>query len=171
MPEPASIDVIDRILDVQPGSPIAKLRSQKAELARELQTYYDSLFAPSEVSLAQLTLPDRYLIAVRVATHTGSKDVVDWYANRAKEAGARADLIERALDLADCWTDSTRLGAAVRHADLLTTSPSHTSAHDLQALKDAGFSPAGIVTLSQVIAFVSYQLRLIAGLRALGGVQ
>ena len=39
---------------------------------------------------------------------------------------------------------------------------------DLRALKDAGYSPAGILSLSQTIAFVSYQLRLIAGLRALG---
>jgi uncharacterized protein YciW len=61
------------------------------------------------------------------------------------------------------------LGAAIRHADLLTTQPSAAQSADLQALKDAGYSPAGIVSLSQTIAFVNYQLRFIAGLRALGG--
>jgi uncharacterized protein YciW len=60
------------------------------------------------------------------------------------------------------------LGAAIRHADLLTTRPSAAQPSDLQALRDAGYSPAGIVSLSQTIAFVSYQLRFIAGLRAFG---
>ncbi|MEA2524788.1 MAG: hypothetical protein QOF73_2015, partial [Thermomicrobiales bacterium] len=60
------------------------------------------------------------------------------------------------------------LGAAMRHADLLTTRPSAAEAAHLQTLKEAGYSPAGVMSLSQVIAFVSYQLRLIAGLRALG---
>ena len=58
--------------------------------------------------------------------------------------------------------------AAVRHADLLTKRPADAQASDLQALKDAGFTPAGILSLSQVIAFTNYQLRLIAGLRAFG---
>jgi len=35
-------------------------------------------------------------------------------------------------------------------------------------LKDAGYTPAGILSLAQTIAFVNYQLRLIAGLRTFG---
>lgn len=171
MSEPASFDVIDRILAVQPGSPIARLRGQKPQLARELQAYYDALFAPSEVSLAELALLDRFLIAARVGSHSGSTAVVDWYVGQATQAGAGADLIERVLDLSDSWSEPTRTSAAIRHADMLTKSPSQASASDLQVLRDENFSPAGIVTLSQVVAFVSYQLRLIAGLRALGGQQ
>ncbi|HYJ12854.1 MAG TPA: hypothetical protein VEW66_04650, partial [Thermomicrobiales bacterium] len=67
------------------------------------------------------------------------------------------------------WNGESSLDAAIRHTDLLTTRPSEASPADLQALKEAGYSPAGIVSLSQTVAFVSYQLRLIAGLRALGG--
>jgi uncharacterized protein YciW len=51
---------------------------------------------------------------------------------------------------------------------LVTTRPAAAEASHLEALKDIGYSPAGILSLSQTIAFVSYQLRLIAGLRALG---
>jgi uncharacterized protein YciW len=50
----------------------------------------------------------------------------------------------------------------------VTATPSRADAAHLRALKDAGYSPAGILSLAQTIAFVSYQLRLIAGLRALG---
>jgi len=37
----------------------------------------------------------------------------------------------------------------------------------LQALLDAGWSTTDIVTLSQIAAFLSFQIRVVAGLRAL----
>ena len=37
----------------------------------------------------------------------------------------------------------------------------------LQALLDAGWSTTDIVTLSQIVAFLSFQIRVIAGLRVL----
>ena len=39
----------------------------------------------------------------------------------------------------------------------------------LQALLDAGWSTTDIVTLSQIAAFLSFQIRVVAGLRALAG--
>jgi uncharacterized protein YciW len=38
----------------------------------------------------------------------------------------------------------------------------------MQALLDAGWSTTAIVTLSQLVAFLSFQVRAVAGLRALG---
>jgi CMD domain protein len=165
---PARTDVIDQILGVEEGSRIAEIRARHPQLAAQDQSYYQSLFDPNEAAAAAFPLADRLLIAVRVASHTGSEPVVAWYAGQAADLGVAAAPISRARDVATPWTDATPLGAAVRHADLLTTQPSAARASHLQALKDAGYSPAGILSLSQVVAFVSYQLRLIAGLRALG---
>ena len=39
----------------------------------------------------------------------------------------------------------------------------------LQALLDAGWSTTDIVTLSQIAAFLSFQIRVVAGLRVLAG--
>ncbi|HYR15974.1 MAG TPA: hypothetical protein VEQ67_17425, partial [Mycobacterium sp.] len=64
---------------------------------------------------------------------------------------------------------SPRLQAILRHTDLLATQPRRARPDDLQALADAGLSTTEIVTLSQVIAFVSFQVRVIAGLQLLGG--
>jgi uncharacterized protein YciW len=36
-------------------------------------------------------------------------------------------------------------------------------------LLDAGWSTTGIVTLSQIAAFLSFQIRVVAGLRVLAG--
>ena len=38
----------------------------------------------------------------------------------------------------------------------------------MQALLDAGWSTTAIVTLSQLVAFLSFQVRAVAGLRTLG---
>jgi uncharacterized protein YciW len=161
-------DVIDAILGADATGKIAELRTRKPHLAEELQDYYRALFEPEALSAEAFPLADRYLIAVRVASHTGSAAVADWYANLATEAGVPGEMIARMRDIDTPWTDQNRFGAAVRRADLVTTRPSATEAGHIQELKDAGLSPAGILSLSQVIAFVSYQLRLIAGLRALG---
>jgi uncharacterized protein YciW len=164
----ATADVIDQIIGGDPSGRIAALRAQKPELADELQAYYRSIFEPSASSAAEFPLVDRALVAIRVASHTGSAAVVDWYTRLAKENGADPALIARAKDVDTPWDDGSPLGAAIGRADLVTLRPADTQATDIQLLKDAGYSPAGILSLSQTIAFVSYQLRLIAGLRAFG---
>ncbi len=167
-PPTGTADAIDAILGETTAGRVAELRRQKPELAAQLQDYYRAVFAPEVASAAAFPLADRAVVAVRVASHTGSAGVADWYARLAEGAGVPAETIALARDVASAWPDDDRLGAAIRHADLLTTQPAATGPADLAALKAAGFSPAGILSLSQTVAFVAYQLRLIAGLRALG---
>jgi CMD domain protein len=162
-------DVVNAILGIDESSPIAQLRNQKPELVTELQDYYDSLFDPEQGSAEALPVQSRALVAIRVASHTGSSAVAEWYAHLARESGASDEAIASARNVGDAWPEDAALGAAIKHADLLTTQPAAARKSDLEALKAAGYTPAGIVSLSQTIAFVSYQLRLIAGLRALGG--
>lgn len=162
-------DVVNAILGIDDDSPIAQLRHQKPDLVRELQDYYLSLFAPTATSVEALPVVDRALVAIRVASHTGSTAVAEWYRRLADDAGATPTQIGLTNDTSKPVAEETKLGAALRHADLLSTRPADAQKSDLEALKDAGFTPAGIVSLSQTIAFVSYQLRLIAGLRAFGG--
>ncbi len=161
-------DAIDAILG-DAGPRVAALRRQKPELADQLQAYYRAVFEPDADSAAALPLADRGVVAVRVASHTGSRAVADWYAAIAASAGADAATVARARDVTDPWAEDAPLAAAIRHADMLTTRPASAQRGDLDTLKEAGFTPAGIMSLSQVVAFVSYQLRLIAGLRAIGG--
>lgn len=60
-----------------------------------------------------------------------------------------------------------RLAAALEHTHLLVFRPREASAAALDALLEAGWSIDGIVTISQLIAFLSYQQRVVAGLRVL----
>ncbi|NBN64772.1 CMD domain protein [Pannonibacter tanglangensis] len=60
-----------------------------------------------------------------------------------------------------------RLTAGLNHAHLLVLRPREASAAELQKLLDAGWTQTGIVVLSQLVAFLAFQIRAVAGLRAL----
>jgi CMD domain protein len=60
-----------------------------------------------------------------------------------------------------------RLAAALEHTHLLVFRPREASAENITALLAAGWSVDGIVTLSQLVAFLAFQLRVVTGLAAL----
>ncbi|EYT56280.1 hypothetical protein H490_0102685 [Leucobacter sp. UCD-THU] len=57
-----------------------------------------------------------------------------------------------------------RLSAALEHAHLLVLHPRDAAREPLQHLLDAGWSTTGVVTLSQLISFLTFQLRVVQGL-------
>ena len=60
-----------------------------------------------------------------------------------------------------------RLAAALEHVHMLVFHPRDADARSLQSLLDAGWSTTEIVTLSQLVAFLSFQIRVVAGLKVL----
>ena len=50
---------------------------------------------------------------------------------------------------------------------LVAAAPGTATPADLDALRIAGLGPADIVAVTQIVAFVSYQVRVVAGMRAL----
>ena len=61
-----------------------------------------------------------------------------------------------------------RLAAILRHTDLMTSVAKSVVAGDIDVLKGAGVSEDDIVRLSELFAFISYQIRLTIGLRLMG---
>lgn len=72
------------------------------------------------------------------------------------------------LDAADRAALGERLSAALEHVHLLVYHPRDAQGPHLALLHQAGWSTAGIVTLSQIVAFLSFQIRAAHGLRVLG---
>ena len=62
-----------------------------------------------------------------------------------------------------------RLAAAFEHMHLLVFHPRDAAPAALQSLLDSGWSTTEIVTLSQIAAFLSFQIRVVAGLHVLAG--
>lgn len=163
-----SLHVIDEILGVARNDRVRALRAAKPDLAEQMQHYYDALFDPAPDSAAAFAPADRYLVAIRTASHTGSAPVVAWYRSQAIATGVAQDGIDQARNILEPWPIDDRLAPAMRHVDLIATHPVDSGKEDIDLLLAAGITPASIVVLSQVVAYVSYQLRLIATLRALG---
>lgn len=59
------------------------------------------------------------------------------------------------------------MDAALAHAELLVLRPRDAEPAHLRALEAAGWDADGIITLSQLVSFVTFQLRIAHGLRVL----
>src|SRR3954447_21575634 len=123
---------------------------ERPDAVQHAQGSYRALFEsdwPSDLSRAE-----RFAVAAHVAElHQAAAPAAHYRARlgAGQPSGAR-------------WT------AIERHADLLALKPVEATPDHLQALADAGLGTTSIVTLSQVIAFVSFEVRLLAGLQLLG---
>ncbi|MNV44146.1 hypothetical protein D3C71_1358950 [compost metagenome] len=59
----------------------------------------------------------------------------------------------------------------IRFTDLVTRKPREATKQDIDALKAVGISEPDIVRLTEVLAFVNYQLRVVAGFKLAGDMQ
>lgn len=161
----AGIDVIDHLAGLATDSPVAQARARRPEVVRSAQSSYLALLEPAEP--AGLSLVERAQVALRVALLTPSAAATAWYRARLADLGADAATVAAVERFPDAPGLSSRLAAILRHTDQLTTAPLAAGPGHLTALKGAGLGPAAIVTLAQLIAFVSFQVRVVAALRAL----
>lgn len=60
-----------------------------------------------------------------------------------------------------------RLASAFEHVHMLVFHPRDAAPPSLQAMLDAGWTTDAVVTLSQLVAFLSFQIRVVAGLKVL----
>ena len=68
---------------------------------------------------------------------------------------------------ADAKALGEKLAAGLDHAHMLLFHPRDAAPEWLQRLVDAGWDTPAIVTLSQLVAFLSFQIRVVAGYRAM----
>ncbi|WP_043500501.1 CMD domain protein [Georgenia sp. SUBG003] len=88
-----------------------------------------------------------------------------------RERGLAAESQPRtAFEAADAAVLGGRLAGALEHAQLLVLRPREATPEMLGQLLAHGWSTAGIVTLSQLVAFLAFQVRVVHGLRQLAAV-
>lgn len=178
-------DLIDHVSSVEAGSlrrPVAKQQAQQS-FAALFQPVDDTHFPVDErwavaAFATQLTNDDETaaFYAAEAATRTTVADKVVQLARESAESGPYGVYPEIGLQSENVDGErptfedagiSARLAAALRHAHLVTYRPREASGRDHEALIYAGWTPDGIVTLSQLIAFLAFQQRVAAGLRVL----
>ncbi|RPD99782.1 alkylhydroperoxidase domain protein [Candidatus Pantoea deserta] len=146
-----SNDLLAELADIDPASELAQARATRDAATRHTQGSYDVLFSQQD---SDFPLVERVALAAQVA---------DWHGAEKLRAHYRAHPAFQPLD------DADRQRLARDFARRLTEEPVAAAPEHIQALRDAGWSARGVVTLAQLVAFVSFQSRLLAGLRLLQG--
>jgi CMD domain protein len=190
-------DVIDTLAGIAPGSLLDAIRNGRLQARTHAQASYDSLFKPLTeadaskpervaiacfvaglhgraemeafygTALAEAGAPAAWkgAIAAAVASAKGQGP----YGRYPKGPLSTEDKAGPACKIgaAERSALGARLAAAFEHTHMLVFHPRDAAPPSLQALIDAGWSTTGIVVISQLVAFLSYQIRVVAGLRVL----
>lgn len=192
--EPA--DIIDRLAGIEPGSPLDAIRGRRPQARENAEASFRALFEPEQpgpVTLAERFALAAFVAALHrephaAAFYTGllAGQATDTLAGAIAAAAAagegqgpygsypRGPLSSEDKPGPRYRVPGTKrdalgpkLAAGLEHAHMLIFRPRGAGAADLQHLLDAGWTATGIVTLSQLVAFLSFQIRVIAGLSAL----
>lgn len=191
-------DIIDLLTNVAPGDRIDALRHARPVTRDNAEASFRALFEPKDHQAVSLI--ERFAIAAFVAAVHGPGAATDFYAGELKTLHSKiAETVLREAKLAASEgpfgkypdgplsrenTPGTayrisaagraflgeRLAAGLDHAHLLVFHPRDAAPEDHQRLFDAGWTTTGIVTLSQIIAFLTFQLRVAHGLGVLARV-
>jgi CMD domain protein len=190
-------DVIDTLAGIGPGSPLDAIRAQRPQARLHAQASYDSLFAPlSEADVTKLERfaiacfvaglhgrPEMEAFygsgLAGVGAPAALQAAIGAAVAAAKVEGPYGHYPKGPLSAEDKEGPIHRIAGPTRqalgpkltvafeHAHMLVFHPRDSAPPYLQALIDAGWSTTGIVVVSQLVAFLSYQIRVVAGLRVL----
>ena len=190
-------DVIDTLADIASGSPLDKARVRRTVAREQAQASYLSLFKPSStggVSAQERYAVATFVAglhgqaqaeafyAAGLGEAGGSaalKSAIALAVAAGKTQGPYGAYPKGPLSVEDTTgpvyrvaadiglTLGRRLVAAFEHTHMLVFHPRDADAASLQALLDAGWSTTDVVTLSQLVAFLSFQIRVVSGLRVL----
>lgn len=157
-------DTIDQLAGLQADHALHAIRHQRAKVALATQACEDLLLGselPSTLSQAE-----RLVLAAEQARVSGITELQTLYQQRA-QALPLAPALRRVLDEHGCTTGDARLDAMLHFVRSLSLEPAQSDRQALLNIPAAGVSVDDTVLLAQLIGFVSYQARVIAGLQAM----
>jgi len=193
------MDVIDTLVGINPGSALDAIRNRRPDARKQAQASYRALFAPEiagEVTATERFAVAAFVSGLHGEAETAAfyaaglaasgasaelRRAIDAAIAAAKGQGPYGAYPPGPLSREDSRGPIHRVGAETRralgsrlaaafdHMHLLVFHPRDAAASALQALLDAGWSTTDMVTLSQIAGFLSFQIRVVAGLRALAG--
>jgi uncharacterized protein YciW len=147
-------DVIDRAAGLAPGDPLHAARRFRPKVVEATQASHDALL---HEPVEGLSTTDRLRVAAHVCTIAGAASLAQHYDSLLASTAPDNDT-----------PPSPALPAMLRFAAVLTTDPRLGDRAALAPLRRAGLGDAAIVALAQLVAYLSYQLRVVAGLKAMG---
>lgn len=159
-------DVIAAIAGIEPDSELAQVLAGRADVMALTQQTHDGALAPADPG--GLSHAERAALACRIA-RLNADAAFEVHFERLMEKAGASDTTARICDVGFDGGSDERLKALVRHVDLVARAPKDAARRDIELLQAAGISDPDIVRLSELVAFVSYQIRVVAGLRLMRG--
>lgn len=157
-------DLIDDVVGLTPASALYAARHARKKVSGATQGSYELFFDPAA---AGLTIQERLLVAYYASVLSRSSALCTHYREAAFKHGADAAMLAALSDNDLSRLPQGRLLALLVFTGKLIDKPVEGDQAAVQALQAAGVSTPDIVTLAQLIAFLSYQTRLVAGLQAM----
>jgi len=141
------------------GNPTGAALEQRANILQMTQATEDAVLRPA----APGAWPDdlRAALASRIANLNKSEALAAHYSGMVG-ISAYADLADPSAGRSD-----SRLAGCLKFVDQVATQPKDVAAHDIEILQTAGIADADIVRLTELVAFMAFQVRLTAGLKLL----
>ena len=130
----------------------------RANIFEMTQAAEDAVLRPNETGALPHDL--RAALAARMARQAGETRLAE---HHLAGAGALTDLVDPQHD-----GGKTHSGL-ISFVDKVSTKTRDITARDIVDLQGAGMSDADIVRLCEMVAFVAYQIRVVAGLRLMQG--
>lgn len=159
-------DTIDRLAGLTADTPLYATRQERAKVAVATQACEDLLLGNRLAG--QLSQAERLVLAAEQARVSGIAALEAEYRTRAHALGdSITPALRQILDIAGSTTGHTRLDAMLHFVRTLALNPAQSDQAALLAMPAAGLSVDDTVLLAQLIGFVAYQARLLAGVQAM----
>ena len=149
--------VVAKASGISASSPLASVLSMRNDIFELTENAYEASLRPKQPG--GLSHAERAGLACRIARRNNEVILAQHY-ETLFGIGSK-DLADTDFD----GGDDIRNKAIIRHTDLVTLNPKDAKEDDISALKSAGLDDADIVRLSELIAFIAYQIRVVTGLR------
>jgi uncharacterized protein YciW len=162
-------DVIDQAVPLAPTQNTHTLRHERTKVVAATQGSYNGLF---DAAVEGISVTERLLVALHACHLSRARSLAAHYRSRLlDEEGADVLLVDDVVAGRIAALSDTRLRAMLLFTTKLIERPLDGDRAAVQALVDAGLTTPAIVALGQLIAFLSYQVRVVAGLQALAAAE
>ena len=151
--------VVVEAAGISADHPLAAVLSGRSEVMQLTQASHDAALKPEPTG--GLSHAERAALACRMARLNDEGILAKHYEAMIPEGGEPLFIADPAF----IGGEDNRVKAILRHTDLVTVDPKEAAQGDISALKSAGITEPDIVRLSELIAFVGYQVRVVKSLR------
>lgn len=168
-PHPAAADVVDACVPLAAGQPTHAVRHGRPKVVAATQACHDGLFSSA---VSGIDVAERLAAAQLACVLSHAPALAQHHRKLLVAQGPQAAAWADAID-AGRWpqVQPVRLATILGYTAKLIERPIDGDRAAVQALVQVGLSTPAIVALAQLIAFVSYQVRLVAGLQAMAAAE